>query len=309
MRSTRFSIPALFGPLVIGGVVIGVGCGSEQASDFSPNEAAGVAEPEGNQRGGETSFGSSDASAPATHPYRGSPLCRATSDTCMPDDDGIRQNTYETKCARIPDGGVPEGGTAEGCRITRSDTMLSPKCGSASPEGTDGVECKDGSDCAPGYECIEGADKNVCRRYCCSGSCATAQAQNGGKTFCDVQKVVPMKAGSAEFNAPVCMPLKACKLLTQGQCKVGETCAIVTEKGETGCVANGTAQVGKSCDEEHCNANLICLGVPGSRTCYALCKLDGTVAPCGPTQVCETNALFTENKDYGVCKDVAQAKH
>jgi hypothetical protein len=147
----------------------------------------------------------------------------------------------------------------------------------------------------------------VCRRYCCTGSCSTSISQNGGKTFCDVQKVVPTKTGTQEFKAPVCMPLKSCQLLTAGQCKVGETCAIVTEKGETGCVANGNAGVGKSCDEDHCNANLICLGQPGSRTCYALCRLDGSAAPCGPTQVCETSALFAD-KEYGVCKDVSQAK-
>jgi hypothetical protein len=96
------------------------------------------------------------------------------------------------------------------------------------------------------------------------------------------------------------MPLKTCKLLLDGQCGDKETCAIVTDKGDTGCVPKGNANVGDPCDQEHCAADLTCLGSPGDRVCYKLCKTEGS--DCGPMQKCTTGSVFTDTS-FGVCKD------
>jgi len=162
--------------------------------------------------------------------------------------------------------------------------------------GTDGATCTEGADCAPGFDCIAGDKGGTCRRYCCSGSCAAQTAHNGGPTFCDIRKLVDF----TEHLVPVCLPLKTCKLLQAGQCGDTETCAVVTEKGDTGCVEIGNANVGDSCESQHCAAGLTCFGSPGDRRCYKLCKVDG--ADCGPTQKCTTGAVF-QDTTFGVCND------
>src|SRR5205085_7207753 len=98
-------------------------------------------------------------------------------------------------------------------------------------------------------------DVGYCRRYCCSGSCGTYRSQNGAETFCDVQKLQ-----ASTTKVPVCMPIKTCKLFTPGECAETETCSVVTDDGTTGCVANGNAAVGESCDQDHCGMDLTCLG-------------------------------------------------
>src|SRR5687767_2157202 len=93
LRSKSFRFPGLvIIPLVAAGAVaVSVGCGSDAASLFDANKAAEAPAPDEN-RGDGTTFGSAtDASATANSPFRGSPLCRATSETCLPDDDGTRQ--------------------------------------------------------------------------------------------------------------------------------------------------------------------------------------------------------------------------
>ena len=119
-------------------------------------------------------------------------------------------------------------------------------------------------------------------------------SQNGGATFCDIQSLVDVNQ-----KAPVCMPLKRCKLLGTGECTATETCAVVTESGDTGCVTIGEEQVGASCDLDHCAAKLTCLGQPGSRKCYQLCKVGS--GDCGSPQVCTTSTLFKE-PTYGTCQ-------
>jgi hypothetical protein len=95
------------------------------------------------------------------------------------------------------------------------------------------------------------------------------------------------------------MPLKRCKLLGTGECAATETCAVVTESGDTGCIAIGDQQVGASCDDAHCAADLTCLGQPGSRKCYKLCKVGGS--DCGSAQVCATSTSF-KDPNFGICQ-------
>ena len=91
----------------------------------------------------------------------------------------------------------------------------------------------------------------ACRHYCCGGTCK-GNLSNGSATFCDVQTLADVSQ-----KAPVCMPLKRCnKLLGVSECGATETCTVVTEGGDTGCVVVGDKQVGDSCDDAHCGAKL-----------------------------------------------------
>lgn len=295
MRNSSFHLSTLVAPLALfAGVLLGA-CGQSSAS--TAFEGEGNEKPANPNQGG-TTFGGTDAGTTVS-PTRGSPLCAVVAGQCTPDDDGQKALAYGAlPCASAPgDGGAPDSNVT-GCRITKSndDTTAAPRCVEADRKGLDGASCEKGRDCAPGFDCVDGEKGSVCRRYCCSGSCETHSSQNGGPTFCDVQKLVE----TIGLQAPVCMPLKTCKLLVTGQCGDKETCAIVTDKGVAGCVPIGTANVGGPCDEEHCAADLTCLGSPGDRRCYKLCKTDG--AECGTMQKCATGSVFTDTS-FGVCQD------
>ena len=250
-------------------------------------------------------------------------LCGVTTKTCTPDDDGTLGLTAETHACATPvvtDGGALQGKTADAstadfaCRVRAKDgptcpTEADPKAAAnADKNGVDGVECQTDAECAPGFDCVaaaKGEKTNVCRRYCCSSSCDGVTSHNGGPTFCDVRKVVRSEAAPSDspLLAPVCMPIKTCTLLKDGECADGETCAIVNDRGVTGCVPTDGALSAKekqSCEKRHCDAGLTCLGTPGDRTCYKLCKTTGGQG-CGDGQVCTTGSAFTDTS-YGVCK-------
>jgi hypothetical protein len=239
----------------------------------------------------ETNFGD-DASTRAPIAFRGNPLCRVGEDDCMPDDDGSRLSSGAEACATADDdSGDP--GPAYGCRVTKESGELAPTCSEAFREGTDGASCAGGDECAPGFDCVDGDSGGVCRRYCCVGTCNGHVAQNGGNTFCDLQRLT-----DTSQRAPVCMPIKSCVLLEPGGCSDTETCAVVTQGGETGCVAIGPRQVGQTCDEAQCAAGLTCLGQPGNRKCYELCKV-GTA--CKSSGTCMTSSTFADPQ-FGVCQ-------
>ncbi len=306
MRSILFHFPVIAFPLALVAGVVGLACGSaEGASSFDRRAAAESPAP---GSGGSTSFNTSDASSGDKSPANGSPLCGIVArdgKQCLPDDDGRSTSLAygATPCAEAPDpdaGSMDTGAAAKACRIVEDDGKYVPKCtaDSADRRGIDGVSCSKGSDCAPGFDCVDGEKGAICRRYCCSGSCESQTSQNGGATFCDVQTLVDYRRD--DVKAPVCMPVKACKLLRDGECSAMETCAVINEKGDTGCVALGAAKAGDSCDKEHCASGLTCLGSPGDRRCYKLCKVDG--ADCGPMQTCTTGSVF-QDTTFGVCKD------
>jgi hypothetical protein len=225
---------------------------------------------------------------------------------CLPDDDGVISLPYEgLRCAEPPlDGGSDASTKAKGCRLHAQNDgpsgtapAYAPHCSrDADRNGTDGVSCASGTDCAPGFDCVEGDKGPVCRRYCCSGSCEEQTSQNAGATFCDLRRLVD----SLDHKAPVCMPLKSCKLFAAGDCSELETCAVVTEKGQTGCVERGTAKAGEPCETDHCEAGLTCLGSAGGRRCYKLCRIEGS--DCTPTQTCTPGSIF-HDMTLGVCQD------
>lgn len=272
---------------------MGLAC---NASNATFDEGASPDENPGQPGGGDPTFGTNerDGAVPKS-PLKGNPVCRATSGTCMPDDDGTVATKDPDACDRVSE----DAGASADLKACRVKAGGEPSCQAIHALGTDGAKCNSAAECAPGFDCVESDQSGLCRRYCCLGSCANAPSHNGSPTFCDVQKLV-----GGGRKGPVCMPLKSCKLLASGECADDETCGVVNEKGDTGCVANGTANAGKNCDEEHCAVGLTCLGAPGSRKCYQLCKLDNSV-PCGPTQKCVTSVIF-QDSGFGVCKDADQ---
>lgn len=284
------------------------GCGSsttESASDGNGSSSGGATSP---STPSEDAFGappvasSSDAGAAPKAGLLGSPLCNLAPNVseCVPDEDGVttRFASFES-CAYVP---TNNGPGARGCRLSRSEASATarPACQSANATGTDGVSCTTGGDCAPGFDCVEGDKGGTCRRYCCLDSCDGQAAQSGGKTFCDVQRL-----SGTSLSAPVCMPVKPCKLLAQGQCASAETCAIVNPEGDTGCVESGPASAGDACDTVHCAAGLGCIGQPGAKRCYQLCKVNAP-GSCPAGTSCQTTSLFKEPA-FGVCKKLTSA--
>jgi hypothetical protein len=289
-----------FAALAIAGcaAVVAIGC-----STATPTGATAGSPPSGfnddPNAGAAPAFAADDAGPPKAPLSRGNPLCNVMSGQCMPDDDGSRLTSGSMNCGSDSDAGDAGTATAAasmGCRIRRetADTFA-PKClPSGANAGGDGTTCKTGADCAAGFDCVVGENGTTqCRHYCCAGTCKGHESQSGGATFCDVQDLVDAK------KAPVCMPLKHCELLGTGECNANESCAVVTESGDTGCVSVGEKQVGASCDVDHCAAGLTCLGTAGSRQCFKLCKVSSS--ECGSVQVCATSTVF-KDPNFGICQ-------
>jgi len=227
--------------------------------------------------------------APPPTPYRGNPLCRAKKDEgCWPDDGSAG--------CRPDDGGASktDAGTRETtltCRVHQDGPVCTPVGAIA-----DGDTCTRSAECGAGSDCALRADgTGQCRPYCCGGSCEKMGSPAGGATFCDVAQL----AEESKLKVPVCVPVRACKLLSAGECKVGETCAVVTDPGVTSCVPTGPAQVGEPCDEARCAAGLNCLGRPGARKCFQLCRVGQ--AACGERLQCKTSSLIGDAA-FGICQ-------
>ncbi len=297
MRSIVFHFSALLGlvSLTLGLAPSVVGCsdGLSSSKESGPSNTSFDPGPPTSDASGT---GMTDAST-MPRPRLGSPLCRVQENdrACVPDDDGANQlPTYAQPCAA----------ETPACRVelAKDAGALSAQCvPESNEEGVDGVSCTSGADCAPGYDCIDGERGSVCRHYCCTGSCDGRVSMNGGPTFCDIQKVVHRSGHSV----PVCMPLKKCKLMEEGACSATETCGIVNEQGESGCVPIGQSKAGEGCDERHCAKDLTCLGYPGDRKCFKLCRTDGN--DCTSEETCTTGALF-QNAAFGVCTALARAR-
>jgi hypothetical protein len=229
--------------------------------------------------------------------YVGSPLCNAARwRGCYPDD---LAPAKPSDCAMGSDGGTDDAtaGSDNGllaCRVqpAHGDAGVQPGCASAGMSTDDGL-CSDSADCAPGYECIA---RGVCRRYCCAGECASQDQ------FCDIQWM----AGGNATRVPVCMPIRACALLPNAPdtCGRSESCAVVRDNGTAGCVANGGRQAGEECDTGHCARGLVCLGTPGARRCYILCRTapGGTECASTPKQTCMGGLPLFPSPGVGICE-------
>jgi hypothetical protein len=232
-------------------------------------------------------------------PYQGSPLCAASRlmGLCYPDDPTNAKNCHEA-----PDGGPysATGGYDDvplGCHVRttpggpNTPGIPAPWCLPAG-SGKDGASCSHPADCAPGYECV-GAP-GTCQHYCCSGNPECSSSQ-----FCDIQPT----AAATQTHVPVCMPIvpsAGCTLLDDTPCKPTETCSVVKEKGETSCVAVGGAKVGEGCDVDHCARGLVCLGVPGARQCFQLCRVG--LSDCAQGLLCKGGYPLFPNSQFGFCQ-------
>ena len=263
-----------------------------------------------NEEGG-AGFGGGDG-ATTKSPFNGSPLCHATIKTCFPDvpypsaadaGAGAAADASPTPISMACGGDAADGGDAASpgaadgayssvaCRVRTSGADTSAPTCSASGAGSDGAMCKTGADCSPGFDCT-GA--GVCRRYCCQGECS-GKMNGSNNFFCDIVSLT-----EETTLIPACVPVKACSLLDPKACADSkETCAIVKDDGTTSCVAAGSAGQGASCDEAHCSAGLVCLGQPGVRQCFQLCKMQESTCPTGLT--CKANAL-SHDPSVGICQ-------
>jgi hypothetical protein len=304
-RSTPFTSKLSFAVLALAAsVATAAGCSAQTASGLADSTPA---PPMTDDRGssGATTLPTVDAGAAQASPYRGNPLCLVSNGDCMPDDDAYHRTTGTAECTEPPpdagDAGVTGTGTSpsHACRIdrdTKTDEIAATCKDTSNPAGGDGAYCVSGAECAPGFDCVVGGEKNTkaCRHYCCAGTCKDHPSQSGGATFCDVQSLVDVNQ-----KAPVCMPLKRCKLLGSGECSTNESCAVVTESGDTGCVATGEQQVGEPCDADHCAENLTCLGKAGARKCFKLCTVSSN--DCDGSQICATSTVF-KDPNFGICQ-------
>lgn len=302
LQRMRFVLSALALSVAVSG-----GCSTQAGPDDSLS--ANAADNGSSQGSPASSVPSTieDASSGPMPSYRGSPLCGIpiTASTCMPDDTGTHHTSNALTCFAAssdePSTDDSDAGSEpiQGCRLVQTDsdiTPVTPECVSASLAGTDGRSCSTGQECAPGFDCVEGTNGtsgSVCRRYCCAGSCDDQVAQSGGPTFCDVQALV-----DTNITVPVCMPLKSCTLLDFTTCESTETCAVV-DNGYAGCVPVGSAQAFDSCEDTHCASGLTCIGAPGNRKCYTLCKVGDDT--CDASHTCRTSSLFKDTT-FGVCQ-------
>jgi hypothetical protein len=97
------------------------------------------------------------------------------------------------------------------------------------------------------------------------------------------------------------MPVQECTLLEILQCPAAETCAVVRDDGTTSCVAIGSALAGQSCETDHCAGGLVCLGTPGTRSCYVLCHTGSTKECAGPEK-CQGGLPLFPDPGVGICQ-------
>jgi hypothetical protein len=224
----------------------------------------------------------------------GSPLCVRTQSLCRGAvGASCVVTTPSSDAGSAGDASIDDASSGENetCRLGAGQTA---QC-SANGSGGEGERCSQSLDCNAGLDCVRngGNVEGQCRKYCCSGSCDSDATYM--TSFCDIQ--LTKEAG---IKLPVCMPIRKCELLAAGACAKGETCGVVRdEDGTTGCVEEGPALVGQSCDEVHCGSGLTCLGRAGARKCFRLCK-DG-VAACPGNERCLWTAPTFNVQGTGVC--------
>jgi hypothetical protein len=280
---------------------------SAQGNDGSSG-GGGVLAPATDDAGdaGELALDGAEGAPAVVATFQGSPLCNASTATscCYPDALSV---CAPTACEAPSDAGLLDGpgGYAQvgGCHLVPAPSAPSDAATASTPPvpqvapaclpaglGLDGTPCRAPSDCAPGYECV---GDGTCRHYCCTGNSACRPDVQ----FCDIQQA----AQASRMSVPVCMPIEPCALLQPGACPPGETCAVVREDGSKSCVAVGDASVGDSCETDHCKADLVCLGVPGFRRCYSLCKMTQP-GQCPPAQTCKGGLPLFLDPGFGVCE-------
>jgi hypothetical protein len=243
---------------------------------------------------GDAATASGDAAPQG--PTTGSPLCGATTAasaaaaTCDPD------TPTTMKACGVPDAQGDDSTLA--CRIVpaaganTSSGMVQAVCAPAGTGG-DGTWCKTSAECAATYDCV---GPGTCQHYCCGGNMECVASE-----FCDIQPTTQ----TTGLQIPVCMPIQpaaGCDLLGEtSECPDMQTCSVVRENGATSCVAVGAQKAGEACDSAHCAAGLVCLGTPGSRSCYQLCHT-AMPAECSTSQTCKGGLPLFPDLSIGICQ-------
>lgn len=305
-----------------------VACGFQSAMSLRDSSEEPTLQPSGSE---DADGGLSKVDAAGAKVSEGNPLCRATrvgtGNVCFPDDpqaalcyvpsapsgDGSIDASPADAAARdgdatddgdapLSDAGVSEGGggldaglvdagdAGLACRVvTAPGAKISQACVPAG-EGRQGVVCTRSADCAAGLECV---GDGVCRAYCCDeGSCTTLKKE----TYCGISEVVATKQ-----VVPVCLPVRKCTLLIEGDCGSGETCGVSNLPNTATCMPIGPRDRGESCDDAHCREGLVCLGSVGEKQCYALCHT-ATGAECRSHERCVAGGkLPTTDPAVGIC--------
>jgi hypothetical protein len=281
-------------------LAVAVGCNGTAASSF-PASDDGTGSPGQNPSDPELKTSDDGGAEPTT--AKGNPLCYASylsscyPDQTFPDDAGRGCSDDGRDAAAAQSDGGKNAGACHVRYDATGDAGAAPVCLSAG-KGEDGAECIRSTDCAAGFECV--GSPAQCRHYCCDGD---SVCPTGGKHFCDIQ--VPAEQGA--LKVPVCMPVRQCVLLGEG-CTQGETCSVVDDKGTTSCIGVGPAKAGESCETAHCSEGLTCLGQPGMRRCYTLCRKNASMA-CAIGERCKGSAPLFQDPNIGICsKDVNAAR-
>jgi hypothetical protein len=212
----------------------------------------------------------------------GNALCGASQTSCYPDD-------VIDACDLSLDGGTggadASGEFTAGCHVVTAD---SPPVCLPGGGGMKNSTCTGPTQCAAGHECV---GSGFCHRYCCSGNSECAVNE-----FCDVQPTT-----QNQTLVPVCMPELPCVLLDNETCPSNQQCGVVKDDGSTSCVAVGTARAGDSCEKNHCELGLLCLGAEGTRQCATLC-FKGTANACKASQKCVGALPLFLTPTVGVCQ-------
>lgn len=273
------------------------GGGTSVAQNPYPNDG-GAAVDAAISQGSSSGGGGSDAA------MWGNPLCRLATAYgdgglygCNPD-----QPATAIDCA-MDGGSAADDGGGYACRVqpsssTNAGAPTTPATGCSPSSGTDmaGTKCAQSDDCAAAFDCV-GATGH-CRHYCCAGNSACDST-----TFCDVQFLYQ----ATNTPVPVCMPIYACDLAKQldptpAACPdATQTCAVVREDGQTGCVDIGNAGPNQSCERDHCAEGLVCLGAPGQRVCLTLCDTQ-TGRQCTAPDTCQGGLPLFQDPRVGVCR-------
>ncbi len=150
-------------------------------------------------------------------------------------------------------------------------------------------------DCAPGYMCIvfQGEAGPTCRKTCdglCNG--VTGMSPN----YSCISFVANAEYGVCLGTGDTCTP-------ANDMCPQGETCALVSQQGDTACTMAGTGQIGQACagGGSGC-AEGVCINL-GTPTCYEGCD---QMNPCASaTAVCQgLQGPGGTALSFGICQDV-----
>jgi hypothetical protein len=126
------------------------------------------------------------------------------------------------------------------------------------------------NDCAPGYACGNLGNGDICYKTCDLANDQQCGAVTGmstdyvctGFTIMNMSSIVGFCVGQ-----DLCNPAEGA-----AGCPQGETCSIVSQQGETGCLPQGNAMLGMPCTpQNNCMSGGICLDVGSGSQCYAGC--------------------------------------